>query len=304
MKKVLAILLAVAMCLTALAGCSGEGGASSSTSGSAASETESGETAQEPAGEPQKVVFAMQTFNTVPTVEISQTVADEVNSYIKENYPDANVELEWQLYGPSDYEQRINLMMQSGEQLDLFIPSNIASSISSNQLAPVTSALESEYGQKLVDIITEYCGEEVWKTVTMNGEIMAVPANKNMALAGALTYDYDMLTSVGFDDDDITDLASLEPIFAALKEKYPDVYCYIRNVKYFGIQNVLMSIMNNIAFLSSGQASQLVDTSQITIPSVGMRMALAVIGVLPILVMFPLLQKHLIKGIVVGAVKG
>ena len=50
--------------------------------------------------------------------------------------------------------------------------------------------------------------------------------------------------------------------------------------------------------------SQLVDTSQITIPSVGMRMALAVIGVLPILVMFPLLQKHLIKGIVVGAVKG
>ena len=206
MKKVLAILLAMAMCLTALAGCSGEGGDSSSTSGSAASETESGETAQEPVGEPQKVVFAMQTFNTVPTVEISQTVADEVNSYIKENYPDANVELEWQLYGPSDYEQRINLMMQSGEQLDLFIPSNIASSISSNQLAPVTSALESEYGQKLVDIITEYCGEEVWKTVTMNGEIMAVPANKNMALAGALTYDYDMLTSVGFDDDDITDL--------------------------------------------------------------------------------------------------
>ena len=80
MKKVLAILLAMAMCLTALAGCSGEGGASSSTSGSAASETESGETAQEPVGEPQKVVFAMQTFNTVPTVEISQTVADEVNS--------------------------------------------------------------------------------------------------------------------------------------------------------------------------------------------------------------------------------
>ena len=79
---------------------------------------------------------------------------------------------------------------------------------------------------------------------------------------------------------------------------------YIRNVKFYGIQNVLMSIMNNIAFLSSGQASQVVDTSQITIPSVGMRMALAVIGVLPILILFPLLQKHLIKGIVVGAVKG
>ena len=31
---------------------------------------------------------------------------------------------------------------------------------------------------------------------------------------------------------------------------------YIRNVKFYGIQNVLMSIMNNIAFLSSGKASR------------------------------------------------
>lgn len=233
MKKLVALLLVAALGLSTLAGCGGNGNSSGSGSASSgatseSSQAENSETGDDAApAETQKVVFAMQTFNTVPTVETAQTVADEVNSYIKENYPDANVELEWQLYGPADYEQRINLMMQSGEQLDLFIPSNIATSISSNQLAPVTSALESEYGQKLVDIITEYCGEEVWKTVTMNGEIMAVPANKNMALAGCLTYDYDMLTSVGFDDDDITDLASLEPIFAALKEKYPDVYCYV-----------------------------------------------------------------------------
>lgn len=79
---------------------------------------------------------------------------------------------------------------------------------------------------------------------------------------------------------------------------------YIDNTKFYGIQNMLMRIMENITFLTSGQASKVVDTSAITVPSVGMRMALAVIGVIPILVLYPFLQKHLIKGIVVGAVKG
>ena len=79
---------------------------------------------------------------------------------------------------------------------------------------------------------------------------------------------------------------------------------YIDNTKYYGIQNMLMRIMENITFLTSGQASRVVDTSAITVPSVGMRVALAVIGILPILVLYPFLQKYLIKGIVVGAVKG
>lgn len=79
---------------------------------------------------------------------------------------------------------------------------------------------------------------------------------------------------------------------------------YIDNTKYYGIQNMLMRIVENITFLTSGQASRVVDTSAITVPSVGMRMALAVIGILPILVLYPFLQKYLIKGIVVGAVKG
>ena len=41
-----------------------------------------------------------------------------------------------------------------------------------------------------------------------------------------------------------------------------------------------------------------------TIPSVGIRMALAVVGIIPILIAYPFLQKHLIKGVIVGAVKG
>jgi len=79
---------------------------------------------------------------------------------------------------------------------------------------------------------------------------------------------------------------------------------YVDEPKYYGIQSMLKRIMENITFLSSGQASKVVDTTAITIPSVGIRMALAVVGILPILVLYPFLQKYLIKGIIVGAVKG
>jgi putative aldouronate transport system permease protein len=79
---------------------------------------------------------------------------------------------------------------------------------------------------------------------------------------------------------------------------------YINKPSLYGIQNFLMRMMDNIQFLSSSQGSQLTAGHVIALPSVGIRMALAVIGIIPILVTFPLLQRYLIKGVVVGAIKG
>lgn len=79
---------------------------------------------------------------------------------------------------------------------------------------------------------------------------------------------------------------------------------YISDPKLYGIQNLLMRMMDNIQFLTSAQGAQLVAGQAISLPSTGIRMALAVIGILPILITFPLLQKYLIKGVVIGAVKG
>jgi putative aldouronate transport system permease protein len=79
---------------------------------------------------------------------------------------------------------------------------------------------------------------------------------------------------------------------------------YVDTPKLFGIQNLLMRIMNNIQFLSSAQGQAVTSGQLIALPSNGIRMALTVIGILPILVSFPFLQKYLIHGVVVGAVKG
>jgi putative aldouronate transport system permease protein len=78
---------------------------------------------------------------------------------------------------------------------------------------------------------------------------------------------------------------------------------YVTDPKYFGIQNLLIKIMNNVEFLKSG-SSNLIGVGNIALPGTSVRMAMAVIGILPIMIIYPFIQKYFIKGIIVGAVKG
>lgn len=68
----------------------------------------------------------------------------------------------------------------------------------------------------------------------------------------------------------------------------------------YGIQNYLNAVMTNVSFLQSH--SELAN--QMPLPSISIRMALAVIAVIPILAAYPFFQKFFVKGITVGSVKG
>jgi putative aldouronate transport system permease protein len=78
---------------------------------------------------------------------------------------------------------------------------------------------------------------------------------------------------------------------------------YITNPNYFSIQNLLNRIMQDIQFITSNMSTNTGDTLQ-QMPSDSVKMAIAVIGVLPILIAYPFFQKYFIKGIMIGAVKG
>lgn len=69
----------------------------------------------------------------------------------------------------------------------------------------------------------------------------------------------------------------------------------------YTIQNILNEINTNIAFLASYNAG---GVSSADLPTATARMAIAVIGILPIIVIYPFFQKYFAKGIVMGAVKG
>jgi putative aldouronate transport system permease protein len=82
------------------------------------------------------------------------------------------------------------------------------------------------------------------------------------------------------------------------------MYYLNTNSKLQSIQSILNNMNENIKFLQSNEgrsiASQL-DASQI--PETTIRMAIAVVGVLPLICIFPLLQNWLVRGLTVGAVK-
>lgn len=76
---------------------------------------------------------------------------------------------------------------------------------------------------------------------------------------------------------------------------------YLTDTNLYSIQNVLNEMIKSIQALSTmgGTAS-----SRVTMPSNTVRMAIAVVGTLPLLIAYPFLQKGFVKGIVVGGVKG
>lgn len=79
---------------------------------------------------------------------------------------------------------------------------------------------------------------------------------------------------------------------------------YISNPNYYGIQNLLIRLMDNIQFLKSGAAGSSLGALSVKLPGTAVRMAMAVTGILPIVITYPFLQKYFIRGVVIGAVKG
>ena len=79
---------------------------------------------------------------------------------------------------------------------------------------------------------------------------------------------------------------------------------YVTDVKLYSIQQILNNMLKNIEYLSKNASSIGKSTSLAgTLPAATVRMAIAVIGLLPILVIYPMVQKYFVKGIALGAVK-
>ncbi len=96
-------------------------------------------------------------------------------------------------------------------------------------------------------------------------------------------------------------------LFAALGywNNWTNGLYYITDSKLFTIQVYLKKLMDSIQFLkTSDLANESAMLAAQSLPTESARMAIAIIALLPILFVYPVIQGELIKGMVVGGVKG
>ncbi|MBR4725083.1 MAG: carbohydrate ABC transporter permease [Lachnospiraceae bacterium] len=79
---------------------------------------------------------------------------------------------------------------------------------------------------------------------------------------------------------------------------------YINDDKMYSIQVLLMKIQRNLDQLRQQAQNGSGNVNLAELPSTSVRMALTVLGILPVMVIYPFLQRYFVKGITIGAVKG
>ncbi|MBP3962828.1 carbohydrate ABC transporter permease [Paenibacillus lignilyticus] len=83
------------------------------------------------------------------------------------------------------------------------------------------------------------------------------------------------------------------------------VLLFIDDQKLFTLQYLIMRLQQQAEFLNSSlSAAARAALGGATVPTIGIRVATAMVSIGPIVLLYPFLQKYFIKGLTVGAVKG
>lgn len=79
---------------------------------------------------------------------------------------------------------------------------------------------------------------------------------------------------------------------------------YITDKKLVGIQALLNNMLTNAQYLAQSMDPSTVAADSGNIPTLAMRMAIAVVGMIPMIILYPFFQKYYLEGLTIGAVKG
>lgn len=148
-----------------------------------------------------------------------QLVLDKVNPILKEKIG-ATVDIRF--ISNADYDEKMTSVINSGEAFDICFTSDWANSYAINagkgayiDLVPYLDG-ENKALKEAVD-------SRFWDGVTINGKIYGVPTNKELPYAPVWAFTKELVDKYNLDISSVSDLASLEPLLATIKENEPEI---------------------------------------------------------------------------------
>ncbi|MFD0672448.1 carbohydrate ABC transporter permease [Cohnella sp. GCM10027633] len=80
---------------------------------------------------------------------------------------------------------------------------------------------------------------------------------------------------------------------------------FIRSEEKYPLQFLMMRVLNDVQYLRNNVQLAAQDPEMMSqLPNESLQMAMAVVGIGPILLVYPFFQKYFVKGLTVGAIKG
>ena len=81
------------------------------------------------------------------------------------------------------------------------------------------------------------------------------------------------------------------------------IYYIQKRHDLWGIQNYMKSILDSVSALQQ-EIARTLGQDAADVPSISLRMALAVLALIPVMIIYPFFQKSFVKGITIGSIKG
>ncbi len=203
MKKLLAMLMAIAMLCGVLAGCGGTKTASD----------------LEPVDGVPEDAYEIQWYLMADAQNDEASVEAELNAYLKDKI---NATVKMNILPSAQYTQKLGTMINAGEYFDLAFVARWARDYIGNSRSGAFYDLTDHLDTYLKDITAEM-GKDMLQYSYVDGRLYALPVYKEMATQYGWVYRKDIAEKYNIDMTQYKSFEELEPVIKMIQENEPDM---------------------------------------------------------------------------------
>lgn len=199
------------------------------------------------------------TFSEVP--KDLDLVTDEINKITKEKI---TAVVKFEPIISSEYNQQINLKLNSNENLDIFVTGTISgifnylSQASKGQLYPLDQLIKNN-GKGIYSAL----GEEYLNAAKVGGKIYGLPTVKDMAIGRGINIKKDLADKYDIDVKNIKNLNDVEKLMKSMKETNPNQYFSVTGstsiVDSFGVSTFGDNLGDGLGVLMNTDDLRVID---------------------------------------------